>query len=412
MNNFNIPEINLEDFNYILPKEKIAIYPPSKRGDSLLLYVNPEKNEINDYKFDDISSLIPENTIIVLNDTRVIQARICGQKPTGGKMEILLIEPVLPSNDPAIALGETQETTWKCIIGGRNIKPGFISEFRSNEIILKSHVMERNEKDALVKLTWSHNLPFSKIIEIFGDIPLPPYIDRSADENDKDRYQTVFSKFEGSVAAPTAGLHFTEGKLEDVKSKGIDILKLTLHVGPGTFQPFESNEIINHKMHSEQIFISKATISELYQNIKNNKKILAVGTTSVRTLESLYWLGSKIAQDGMDSELYVNQWEPYRSENINIFPEESLKAILKYMTDMKLEYLNAYTQLLIVPGYKYNLVDMMITNFHLPKSTLILLVAAFIGKESWRTAYNHALQSDYKFLSYGDATFLKKSVEK
>ena len=404
----SLPSINLEEFNYVLPKEKVAEYPANRREESRLLFVDSRSNHIEHHKFSEISNLIPENSFLILNSTKVIAARINLFKPTGGKIELLLIEPKLPEKDPQLALACKSPVYWECFYGGRGVNVGT----KLTIDILTAEIIEKEGNKVLVKFEWNNQEnSFAKILELAGKIPLPPYIRRNIEDIDTLRYQTVYAKSDGSIAAPTAGLHFTDEIFKELREKGIGIEELILHVGPGTFLPIDADEIENHIMHKEAIFVAKNSIQNILNAFSAGKRIIATGTTSVRTLESMYWWGVKliINPDLMNSqELIVLQFEPYQyslqSQKIN--PQESFSKILEWMSHNDSEMLTGKTQLFIVPGYDYKIVNGMITNFHLPKSTLILLVATFLGKDLWKESYQTALDNNYRFLSYGDASLL------
>ncbi len=401
-----IPEIDLNDFNYDLPKERIADFPLESRDNSKLLFVNPNTDSIEHYKFNQIVEFIPENSLLIMNSTKVIAARIPVTKSTGGKAEILCIEPVSPSFDPQVVMNSRQTCRWNCIIGGRKIHSGDI--LKSENQLLNCKILEKNDNIALVEFEWD-NRTFAEILNLFGRIPLPPYIKREATEFDNERYQTVYAKSDGSVAAPTAGLHFSDNVMEQIKSKSVEIAEVVLHVGPGTFLPIETDSVNQHTMHFEQFFIDKTTIESIYSALKNKKNIIATGTTSIRTIESLYILGAKLLQEKITlKDLFVNQEDAYLLDNEENIPspEIAIQHLLNEMHSHNLKQINGKTQLFIVPGFKFQIADSLITNFHLPKSTLLLLVAAFIGKDYYEKSYKSALDNNYRFLSYGDSSLL------
>ncbi len=410
----NVPDINLKDYHYKLPQERIAYYPSGKRDESRLIFSDVAKGNIGHGKFSDISSLIPENSLLVVNSTKVISARIKAQKPTGGKAEILCVDPVFPSADPQITMQAKGECSWNCIIGGRKICDGMklLPEYPDSSIQFSAEITTKDKNEALVKFSWADkSISFAEVLEKIGKIPLPPYIKRKAEENDKDRYQTVYANTDGSVAAPTAGLHFTNDILEKLNKKGINKRELILHVGPGTFKPVDADDISGHEMHTEQVFVDKALIREIISTRESGNKIVATGTTSVRTLESLYWFGLKLIKGDKEyQQLELTQWEPYNSMAEGSLPglRESLDAIISWCDNQQTEVISGYTSLFIMPGYDFKIIDGMITNFHLPGSTLILLVAAFLGRALWKRIYDEALQQNYRFLSYGDANFYLK----
>ncbi len=407
-----IPKINLSEFDYILPENRIPRYPAEDRSQSKMLFCEVNSKKIETKKFSDIIEIMPSDAFLVKNSTKVIAARLLCKKETGGKAEILVVEPVYPSNDPQITMMTTDECIWECIIGGRAINTGSILYPLQNED-LKCHIVEKEGNKAKVKFVWNEPVSFAEIVEKTGKIPLPPYIKRDTEDSDKDRYQTVYAKTEGSVAAPTAGLHFTDHILTQLEKKGVKQGEVLLHVGPGTFKPISDGDISGHDMHREQIFVERSfiqAITEYFALGKNN--VIATGTTSLRTLESLYWYGVKVLLGKtFESDIYVHQWDPYRisKENSQLpSPFEAMNAILNFMTTQNLEIISGKTQLFIMPGYKLNMINGIITNFHMPQSTLILLVAAFTGKELWREMYNYALDNEFNFLSYGDSSFLLK----
>lgn len=415
MNNTEfLPNINLSDFDYILPKNKIAEYPLSKRSDSKLLYANVVTNEIKHHKFIDIVDLAPKNSHFIFNSTKVISARLRMIKPSGGKCELLLVDAIAPSNDPAIVMNAKYKCSWQCMIGGRNVNENLILTMADdNEFGLVAKVLSRKSNYGEIQFTWSKNCSFSELISSLGDIPLPPYIERSTEENDKDRYQTIYANQEGSVAAPTAGLHFTNEILEDIRNRDLKVSELTLHVGPGTFLPISHDNVTKHDMHDELIIVNKSTILAIIDSLDSNRNIIAVGTTSVRTLETLYWIGLKIFYQLFDdtSTLFLEQNEPYKYADISqkVTSHLAYKSLYNYLEDKNLNNISCRTKLFIMPGYEFRLVNAIITNFHLPKSTLILLIAAFTGKGMWEEIYNSALDNNYRFLSYGDSSFLLKS---
>ena len=370
-----VKQINISDYNYELPDERIAKFPLEKRDSSKLLTYISGSVETN--VFSSLPEILPANSCLVFNNTRVIQARLEFFKSTGSRIEIFCLEPQDPSSYE-LSLSRTQSCVWKCMVG--NLK-------KWKGEVLKKEIGSDN------------GVSFAEVLDLLGELPIPPYLNRKTQESDKTTYQTVYSKVKGSVAAPTAGLHFTPEVISALHGKGIKTMELTLHVGAGTFQPVKAEEIGGHAMHAEKIEVSREFIENLIVNLGN---IVAVGTTSVRTLESLYYLGVQLHSG--DTSLLVNQWEPYENKS-QLSPKESLQAILNYMEQSGSNTLYATTQIMIVPGYKFNIVNVLITNFHQPKSTLLLLLAAFIG-EKWRELYKYALENDYRFLSYGDSSVL------
>ncbi len=393
-----VKQINISDYNYELPDERIAKFPLEKRDSSKLLTYISGSVETN--VFSSLPEILPANSCLVFNNTRVIQARLEFFKSTGSRIEIFCLEPQDPSSYE-LSLSSTQSCVWKCMVGNLKKWKGEVlkKEIGSDDLVLEAERLETNGNTSFIKFSWNNGVSFAEVLDLLGELPIPPYLNRKTQESDKTTYQTVYSKVKGSVAAPTAGLHFTPEVISALHGKGIKTMELTLHVGAGTFQPVKAEEIGGHAMHAEKIEVSREFIENLIVNLGN---IVAVGTTSVRTLESLYYLGVQLHSG--DTKLLVNQWEPYENKS-QLSPKESLQAILNYMEQSGSNTLYATTQIMIVPGYKFNIVNVLITNFHQPKSTLLLLLAAFIG-EKWRELYKYALENDYRFLSYGDSSVL------
>ena len=393
-----VKQINISDYNYELPDERIAKFPLEKRDSSKLLTYISGSVETN--VFSSLPEILPANSCLVFNNTRVIQARLEFFKSTGSRIEIFCLEPQDPSSYE-LSLSSTQSCVWKCMVGNLKKWKGEVlkKEIGSDNLVLEAERLETNGNTSFIKFSWNNGVSFAEVLDLLGELPIPPYLNRKTQESDKTTYQTVYSKVKGSVAAPTAGLHFTPEVISALHGKGIKTMELTLHVGAGTFQPVKAEEIGGHAMHAEKIEVSREFIENLIVNLGN---IVAVGTTSVRTLESLYYLGVQLHNG--DTSLLVNQWEPYENKS-QLSPKESLQAILNYMEQSGSNILYATTQIMIVPGYKFNIVNVLITNFHQPKSTLLLLLAAFIG-EKWRELYKYALENDYRFLSYGDSSVL------
>lgn len=391
-----LPNININDFDYDLPEDRIAKYPLGNRSKSKLLVANSPANTISHHTFEDVVDILPENTSLYINKTKVISGRFYMVKETGGKAELLLIEPIEPSNDPQIALQATGTAVWKAIIGGKRIKVGTILEDINGQIT--AEVIEKEKNEVKVRLNWERGT-FSELLLNSGVLPLPPYLNRESEEADKESYQTVFAKDDGSIAAPTAGLHFTEEILTKLKQKGIKIRELTLHVGPGTFLPVSADNVSEHKMHSEMFSINKSLLLDLKQDISEDRNIVCVGTTSIRTLESLFWAGNNIEEFGETS--LVNQWSPYVGGTV-LSTSESLTNLINAT---KGDVLQGKTELIIVPGYEFKFTDGLFTNYHVPKSTLLLLVSAFVG-DMWTDIYKSALDNNYRFLSYGDSSLL------
>ncbi len=402
--NILLSEILIKDYTYALTQEKIAEFPLQRRDSSKLLIY--KRGQVSDDHFGFIPDHLPPNSALILNNTRVIEARLFFQKPTGGIVEIFCLEPHGQSMEQA--LQQREGVIWKCLIGGASKwKAGQIlqKEFllEDNTVFLSAEYIDKKEDYFLIQFRWyPDHLSFVQIIHEAGAIPLPPYIKRNADKIDAKRYQTVFGKYEGSVAAPTAALHFTEEILNQLKAKKINTDYITLHIGAGTFKPVKTETIAEHQMHSEPFTVTK----ELLQTVIDSTNIIAAGTTSLRTVESLYWLGLKL-NASPETELELSQWEAYKlAEQYPIISyEECFQKLIGWMEIHSLEKIHCRTSLIIVPGYQFKVVSGLITNFHQPQSTLLLLVAAFIG-EDWKNIYQHALDNGYRFLSYGDSSLL------
>lgn len=409
---FDYFDFDINEFDYDLPKEKIALYPLDKRDESKLIYANASSGEIIHSKFNQIGKFSPNGSLVVFNSTKVIAARMRLQKPTGGKIELLCVNPVSPSVDPQITVASKGTCVWECIVGGRNVSQGMNLFPIDSNIEFEAMILERYSNYAKVEFKYASEVSFSDVLMKLGDIPLPPYIDRETEESDQLRYQTVYSKADGSVAAPTAGLHFTDELISKLSENEIKFSELILHVGPGTFKPIDGN-VAEHDMHKEQFFVSREAIEDLISAKSNNRKIIATGTTSLRTLESIYWLGVKSFYEdySIDSAgTFLDQNEPYQlmEKYDEIGLTDALNSILIQMQQKGLNYISGETKLFILPKYKIRTADGLITNFHLPKSTLLLLVSAFIGEEMRQTIYNEALKNEYRFLSYGDSSFLMR----
>jgi len=400
--------IRIEEFDYPLPDERIAKFPlPQRDKSKLLVYKN---DEILDKTFENISDVLPENSLLLLNDTKVIQARLHFQKDTGANIEVFCLEPIDYNGDYSLALAKKGNCKWKCIAGNlKKWKGTIFLPFENNDVkgMLYANIESKIEDAIIVNFNWQpENLDFATVLENAGKIPLPPYIKRETVDNDKYTYQTVYAQYDGSVAAPTAGLHFTPEVFKQIKKRGIDVDYITLHVGAGTFKPVSADIIGEHTMHQEHVFIKKELIEKIQSHI--NRPVIAVGTTTVRSIESLIQIARKI-KVGNTSEIFtISQWEPYIGENQDLPKTEALQIILDYMDTHKIKYIEAFTGIMIVPGYKPRIIDGLITNFHQPKSTLLLLVSAFIG-DKWKSIYKHALENNYRFLSYGDSSFFIKS---
>lgn len=397
--------IKISDYNYPLPDERIAKFPLPVRDQSKLLVYR--HGEVSETVFTSLPDYMEPGMLMVFNNTKVIQARLHFRKETGALIEIFCLEPIQP-NDYVLNFQQTHHAAWLCMIGNlKKWKEGPLHKemtVKGKTITLTATRGECHGTSHWVDFTWDNpEVTFADILEVFGELPIPPYLNRETQESDKETYQTVYSKIKGSVAAPTAGLHFTERVLVSLKEKGVDLEEVTLHVGAGTFKPVKSEEIEGHEMHTEYISVNKSTIEKL---IAHRGEAVAVGTTSVRTLESLYYIGVTISQnpDASQEELHVKQWQPYESD-VTLSTIESLQCILDYMNRHNLDALHTSTQIIIAPGYEYKIVKRMVTNFHQPQSTLLLLVSAFV-KGDWHKIYDYALAHDFRFLSYGDSSLL------
>ncbi len=399
--------IQIKDFNYNLPDERIAKFPLAKRDNSkLLLY---RHGEVTEDVFHNIAQYLPKGALMVFNNTKVIQARLHFRKETGALIEVFLLEPYMPA-DYEQMFQTTGHCSWLCIIGNlKKWKEGTLKrtfDVKGKEVTLVAERKEDVHKSYRVDFSWdASDVSWAELLDAVGELPIPPYLNRETQESDKTTYQTVYSKIKGSVAAPTAGLHFTPEVLADIDRHGIDREELTLHVGAGTFKPVKSEEIQDHEMHTEYICVHRQTLEKL---IRHEAKAIAVGTTSVRTLESLYYIGVKLEKtlDLSEEELHVCQWEPYENAVAKpITPIKAIENILAYLDKHGLSALHASTQIIIAPGYEYNIVKMLVTNFHQPQSTLLLLVSAFVHGD-WRKIYDYALAHDFRFLSYGDSSLL------
>ena len=383
-------DLKLDDFLFELPQARIAKNPTKERaGSKLLLY---DQGNISHHEFKNIESLIPDRSLLIFNDTKVIPARIVLHKDSGARIEIFLLDPLLPSGVHEEVMNATNECTWKCMIG--NAKKWKSGTSLSPEPLSLEAIRTGDHE---VTFKWKSDHVFSDLLTEIGKIPLPPYIDRELEEADTERYQTVYSKMKGAVAAPTAGLHFTEEIINGISKKGIVTDYLTLHVSAGTFQPIKSENIADHPMHNEQIWVSKQNI----ENLLSAEKVITVGTTSMRTLESLYWYGVKLANNQPD--FLIDKNDPYKYQPID--KAKALEKVLNQMACTGVDRMGGQTEIFIYPGYQFQICDGLVTNYHLPGSTLILLVASFIG-EDWRRVYNEALSNGYRFLSYGDSSLL------
>lgn len=399
-------QIRIEEYDYPLPDERIAKFPLAKRDESkLLLY---KDGQVSESVFKHIADYLPAGSLLVYNNTRVIQARLLFQKATGARIEVFCLEPAEP-HDYALIFQQTERCSWICLVGNlKKWKDGLLTKkvtIQGEEVILSAEKKESHGDSHRIEFTWDNpKYTFVDLLDAAGVLPIPPYLHRETEKSDLVTYQTVYSKIKGSVAAPTAGLHFTPEVLADVDAHGIGREEVTLHVGAGTFKPVKSETIEGHEMHTEFISVRRSSIERIQKDLG---KIIAVGTTSVRTLESLYYIGVKLAShpDATSEELVVNQWMPYEAENNRIPVAEALQHILDYLDRHQADKLVTATQIIIAPGYEFKVVRGIITNFHQPKSTLLLLISAFV-KGNWRTIYDYALSHDFRFLSYGDSSLL------
>lgn len=398
-----VSEIRIEEYNYDLPDDRIAKYPIAERDSSKLLVYKGGK--VSHDVFRSLHSYLPSGYMMVFNDTKVVPARLHFQRETGAHIEIFCLEPVLPEEYVSM-FAVTDRCRWKCIVG--NVKrwkgdllhlynPGNLSGI--DEMGLSAELIERSGETSVVEFSWKNGVPFSAVLETCGNIPIPPYLNRDTEEIDLERYQTLYARYRGSVAAPTAGLHFTENVINSLKEKNIDIDTVCLHVGAGTFLPVKSSLVSEHTMHREPFVVTLDFLRKLKGSLG---KIIAVGTTSVRTLESLYYIGVNCIEKGRPVD--VGQWEPYGRE-FSYTVEESLAALIEYMMSNGLNNLQMGTKIIIVPGFRFRLVDVLVTNFHQPQSTLLLLISAFVHGD-WHRIYDYALANDFRFLSYGDSSLL------
>lgn len=398
-------QISIEDYNYSLPDERIAKFPLPKRYESKLLLYRDGK--VSESVFKHITDYLPEGSLMVFNNTRVIQARLLFQRATGAQIEVFCLDPAAP-HDYELIFQQTEACNWICLIGNaKKWKEPVLSReitVAGQTVRLSAEKVQSYGETHQVRFSWDGGFSFAEVLDAAGELPIPPYLHRKTEESDLKTYQTVYSKIKGSVAAPTAGLHFTPEVLADLDAKGFGREELTLHVGAGTFKPVKSETIEGHEMHTEYISVRRSTIEQVMQNFG---KIIAVGTTSVRTLESLYYIGVTLAThpDATSEELVVRQWMPYEDANNRLTPTEALQNILDYLDKHQLNTLITATQIIIAPGYEFKIVKGIVTNFHQPKSTLLLLISAFV-KGDWKNIYDYALGHDFRFLSYGDSSLL------
>lgn len=399
-------DIRIEEFDYPLPDERIAKFPLAKRDESkLLLY---KDGVIGETQFKHITDHLPTGSLMVFNNTRVIQARLLFQKQTGARIEVFCLEPVAP-HDYALIFQQTERCSWNCLVGNlKKWKEGPLMRtvvMGEDEVTLQAVKKESHGDSHIIEFSWNNpRYSFADLLEAAGILPIPPYLHRETEKSDLQTYQTVYSKIKGSVAAPTAGLHFTPEVLADIDANGIGREEVTLHVGAGTFKPVKSDTLQGHEMHTEFISVRRSSIERIQQNLG---KIIAVGTTSVRTLESLYYIGVTLSKmpNATSEELVVKQWMPYDEANNTLSTYDALQQILDYLDRQQADRLVTATQIIIVPGYTFKVVYGVVTNFHQPKSTLILLISAFV-KGNWKPIYRYALEHDFRFLSYGDSSLL------
>jgi S-adenosylmethionine:tRNA ribosyltransferase-isomerase len=400
--------LSIRDFSYNLPDNKIAKYPLSERDASKLLIYRNGKIESDRYR--NLHEYLPSNSLLIFNNTKVIEARLLFQKPTGAIIEIFCLEPDDQYKDITSAMLQKGKVFWKCLIGGagkwkhaarlhKNLKKA------DGEFAIEAAIAGRLKDCFIIELSWQEDVSFAEVLHLAGELPIPPYLHRQTEEEDKERYQTIYAKNNGSVAAPTAGLHFTETMFSNLLKKNIEKGFVTLHVGAGTFKPVKTDKLEEHEMHGEFMDVSADTVKKLIEYAA--KTIVAAGTTSLRTIESLYWMGIKTLEQKSISpeQLCIQQWEPYEIELEDVSAEEALTALLHWMEVQGLQRILTKTQILIAPAYRLKIAKGIITNFHQPQSTLLLLIAAIVGND-WKKIYEYALQNDYRFLSYGDGCLL------
>jgi len=402
-----VKNINIKDYSYHLPDERIALYPLEKRDESkLLLYKN---GVIDETVFHRLHHYLPQGSLLVFNNTKVIHARLLFNRITGAQIEVFCIEP-LDHLDYQLAFASKKECTWKCMVGNaKRWKDDVLEkeiETPQGKIVLKAEKVGKSGELFLVKFSWDNDyFFFGEVLHYAGILPIPPYLNRDTEQSDEERYQTIYASVQGSVAAPTAGLHFTENVFAQLSETGVKKVEVTLHVGAGTFKPVKAEELANHEMHEETIYVEWDAINLLHHQLSNGLPIVAVGTTSMRTLESLYWYGVSLIQGNKQEIVNVHQWQPYEQTTTLPSAREAFSAIVQFMDEPQLKVLQGSTQLIIAPGYAFKVVDGLITNFHQPENTLILLIAAFV-KNDWRKIYEYALANNFRFLSYGDSSLL------
>lgn len=401
-----IPEIHIEDYNYGLDDSRIAKYPLPERDASKLLHYS-KNGKVDHTVFRSLPDLLPEGSIMVFNETKVVPARLHFRRESGAHIEIFCLEPLQPV-EYNLAFAATAETTWKCVIGNaKKWKEDILRLYNPDDdaaiesMDLRAELIQRDGQTGQVKFSWKDGRAFSSVLELAGTVPIPPYLNRESEAIDTQRYQTLYARIRGSVAAPTAGLHFTDSVLDGIKAKGIDIQKVCLHVGAGTFLPVKSSLVSEHPMHREPFVVTR----DLLIKLRDRKApLIAVGTTSVRTLESLYYVGVSCIEEGEPRD--VDQWAPYQRD-YQYTTQEALQAIIDWLDKTGRKELSVGTRIIIVPGFQFRLVDLLVTNFHQPESTLILLVSAFVNGD-WRSIYDYALANGFRFLSYGDSSLLER----
>ena len=400
----DVQNINIAEYDYPLPDERIAKYPLAERDASKLLVL--KNNEIREDHFRNIGEYLPEKSVLVFNETKVVRARLQFVKDSGAAIEVFCLEPITGNGDYQLAFSAGSPVEWRCLVGNsRRWKDGNLTmplKIKDKDVMLTAERIEKTDAYSVIRLAWEPaDISFAEVLETAGEIPLPPYLHRDAETSDRERYQTVFAKYEGSVAAPTASLHLTKPLIAKLKEQGHTIDEVTLHVGAGTFRPVATDTIGEHEMHSESIIVKRQCLENLHDNI--NRTIIPVGTTSMRTIESVYWIGVMLIEQGFEERnIHVNQWFPYQDREILPTAKESLEAVLKYLDMHHLDALHATTALMIAPSCPIMITKALITNFHQPKSTLLLLVSALIG-DRWKDAYRFALDHGFRFLSYGDS---------
>lgn len=393
-------DLRITDFTYELPDARIARHPLAVRDASKLLHY--QDGRITDHSFSDLPSLLPADALLLFNNTRVVQARLLFRKESGALIELFCLEPLWPSTEIQIAMQQAGSVEWRCLVGNNKRWKEGVLEMKHQDLQLRAEKVAGDESGQRIKLSWSpETLSFAEVLTAFGEIPLPPYLGRRAEAEDESRYQTVYARFDGAVAAPTAGLHFTDRVFAALDARGIARTELTLHVGAGTFKPVKAETMAGHDMHREEIVVRTALLERL---LEQQGPIVPVGTTSLRTLESLYWMGCLLQES--DTRLpEPDQFSPYTPDLPQLPTAAALQRLLQWMQARQLTESITYTSILIAPGYRFRLAQGLVTNFHQPQSTLLLLVAAAVG-DDWRDIYEHALGHDYRFLSYGDSSLL------